>query len=122
MYFLNTNLPEERVKILLPGKELCKLPGDGQNVFKRSNINRYIERPSATLCNGKYSVLNNFCYAEFLAYYPLGNKSNKTCEYQPEELDDNVIENNHEECSYPPKIKLMILGETMRYRKVRRIL
>ena len=92
MYFLNTNLPEERVKILLPGKEICKLPGDGQNVFKRSNINRYIERPSATLCNGKYSVLNNFSYAEFLPYHPLGNKSNKGCEYQSDELGDNVIE------------------------------
>ena len=26
-----------------------------------------MERPSATFCNGKYSVLNDFCYAEFLA-------------------------------------------------------
>ena len=54
------------------------------------------------------SVLDYFCCAEFLAYYTLENKSSKTCEYQPDELDDNPIENNHEVCSYPIKIKLMI--------------
>ena len=67
-----------------------------------------MERPNVIFCNGEYSVLDNFCCAEFLAYYTLENKSSKTCEYQPDELDDNPIENNHEECSYPKKIKLMI--------------
>ena len=62
-----------------------------------------MERPSATLCNGKHIVSNNFCYAEFLTYYTLENKSNKACEYQSDKLDDNVIENNHEECSYQKK-------------------
>ena len=51
------------------------------------------ERPSATFCNEKYSVLNDFCYADFLAYYTLENKSNQICEYQPDELDNNLIEN-----------------------------
>ena len=59
---------------------------------------------------------------QFLAFYARENKSNKTSEYLPDELDDNLIENNHEECSYAKKIKLMISGETMRCRKVRRIL
>ena len=52
-----------------------------------------MERPSATICNGKYSVLDDFCYSDFLAYYTLENKSSKTSEYQPDELDDNLIEN-----------------------------
>ena len=81
-----------------------------------------MERQSAAFCNEKYIILDDFCYANFLAYYTLENNSNKTSEYQPDELDDNLIENNHEECPYPPKIKLIISGETMRYRKVRRIL
>ena len=46
-------------------------------------------------------------------------KTNKTCEYQSEDSDDNLIENHHAECSCPPKITLMISGETMRCRKVR---
>ena len=120
--FVNTNLPEERVKVLLSEKELSKLPDDSSNIFKKSNIDRYIERPNATFCHGKYSALNYFCYAEFLAYYTLESKSNNTCDYQPDELDDNLIKNNHKECSYPKQIKLMNSGEKMRCRKVRTIL
>ena len=41
--------------------------------------------------------------------YTRENKSSKTCEYQPDKLDDHLIENNHEECSPhlppPPKKK-----------------
>ena len=33
------------------------------------------------------------CYVEFLAYYTLENKSSNSCEYQPDELDDSLIEN-----------------------------
>ena len=58
-----------------------------------------MERPNATFCNGKYSILDSFCFTEFLAYYTLENKASKTGEYQPDEMDHNLIENNHEECS-----------------------
>ena len=30
----------------------------------------------------------------------------KTCGYQPDELDDNLIENSHEKRFYPPRTKL----------------
>ena len=109
-----TNPAEERVQVLLSEKKLSELPGDSPNIFKKSNIDRYMERSSAPFCNGKYSILDDFCCAEFLAYYTLENKSNKTGEYQPDELDEYLIQNNHEEFSYPPKISLMFLGETMR--------
>ena len=75
-YFVNTNLPEERVQVLVPEKELSELPDNSPNIFKRSNIDRFMERSSATFCNGKYSVLNDFCCPEFLAYYTLENKPN----------------------------------------------
>ena len=55
-----------------------------------------MEKPNSTFCSRKYSVLKDVCCAEFLAYYTLGNKSGKTCEYRPVELDDNLIENNDE--------------------------
>ena len=119
VYFVNTNLPEQRVQVLLAESEL---PDDSPNIFKKSNIDRYVERPSATYCNGKYSALNDFCYAEFLAYYTLENKSSNSREYQPDELDDSLIEKNHDESSYSKQIKLMISGERMRCHKVRRIL
>ena len=72
VYFVNINLPEERAQVLLPENELMEQPDD-----KKSNIDRYMERPSATFCNGNYVVLNGFCYAKFLVYYTLVNKSNK---------------------------------------------
>ena len=78
-----------------------------------------MKRPIATFCNGKYSVLNNFYYTEFLACYTLENKLSKTCEYQLDEFDDSLIEDNHEECSYPQQNELMISGETMRCHKVK---
>ena len=94
--FVDTNLLEKRIQILLPQKERSKLPKDSQNIFKRSNIDCYMEKPSATLCNGKYNVLNDFCYAEFLTYYTREDKSYLTCENYSDVLDDNLIESNRE--------------------------
>ena len=94
--FVDTNLLEKRIQILLPQKERSKLPKGSQNIFKRSNIDCYMEKPSATLCNGKYNVLNDFRYAEFLAYYTREDKSYLTCENYSDVLDDNMIESNHE--------------------------
>ena len=121
LYFVNKNLPDERVEILLSDKELNKLPENSPNVLKKSNINLYVERPGATFYNGKYSVLNDFCYAKILACYTRKNKSSNSCECQPDELNDSLIEKNHES-SYPKQMKFMISREGMRCRNVRRIL
>ena len=91
--FVNVNAPEERIQVLVSEKELSELPDDSSNIFKKSNNDYYLERPSATFLNGKYSILDDFCYAQFLAYYTFENKSSKTGEYQQ-------IENNYEECPY----------------------
>ena len=69
-----------------------------------------MEKLKGTFCNEKHKLLNNFCSAEFLAIYTLESKSCKTCEYKPDELDDNLIENNDVERSYPIRIKLMFSG------------
>ena len=80
-YFVNKNPPEEIVQVLLSGKELRKLATHNPNILKKSNIDRYIERSGGTFCSEKYSMLDGFCYAEYLRYYTLENKSRKTCEY-----------------------------------------
>lgn len=41
------------------------------------------------------SVFQTVFVTQFLVYCTFENKSNKTCEYEPEELDENPIENNH---------------------------
>ena len=101
VYFVNKNPSIGRVQVLLSENELRELTDNSPKIFKKSNIDRYLERPSATFCNGKYSILNDFCYAKFSASYALENKSSKTGEYQSDELNDILIENNHEECSHP---------------------
>ena len=100
----------------------CLFFVNSSNVFNKSNIDRYMWRLSAKSCNGKYRIWEDFCCKEFLTYYTFENKSSNTYHYQQDELDDNLIVNNHKECSYTPKIKLMISGETMLCRKVKQIL
>ena len=67
VYFVNANPPEEGVHVLFSEEELSELQDNSSNIFKNSNIDSYIERPSTTFCNEKYSILDDFCYAEFLA-------------------------------------------------------
>lgn len=53
MYFVNINLPEERNQVLHPESELSELPDDSLNVFKRSKIDHYMQRPV------EHSILEN---------------------------------------------------------------
>ena len=69
VYFSNSNLPDERVNVSFSEKEFSELPDDSPNIFQKLNIDRYMKRLSATFCNKKYSILEDFCYAEFLAYF-----------------------------------------------------
>ena len=55
-----------------------------------------MERPNATFCYAEYKQFSS-CRFE--------NKSTKTCEYQPDELD-----NNHKECSYRKKTFFFFRG------------
>jgi len=43
-------------------------------VFKKNNLDRYMDRPNQTFKRGKYIVLDSFCYAQFLAFYYLDKK------------------------------------------------
>ena len=43
MFYVNTNLPEERVRGLISEKELSELPNNSPNIFRKSNIERYIQ-------------------------------------------------------------------------------
>lgn len=66
VHFVCTNVPGEKTQVLLSKKELMKLPVDSSNIFKKLNIDRYIDRPNG----GKYNALFLiFTYAEFTKYY-----------------------------------------------------
>ena len=57
--FVNINALEERIQVLLFGKEFNEVTDYSPNVLI-FNVNRCVERPSATFCN-------DFCYAKFVA-------------------------------------------------------
>ena len=65
VYFINTNPPEERVQALLSEKELSELPDNSLNIFRKCNIDLYMERPSVTFCNGRCSILDDFVTQKF---------------------------------------------------------
>ena len=50
LYFVNTNVPNERIQLLLPQKGRSKLPEYNPNIFQRPNIDCYMEKGSA-FCN-----------------------------------------------------------------------
>ena len=59
-YFVNTSLPEEIIQALLPAKNLCKLPDDSPNIFKKSNIDRYIGKTKCIILQWKIQSFKSF--------------------------------------------------------------
>ena len=101
------------------------MPGDRTDTFKRNNINRYLARPSVSFCDGKYSILDSFCFTEFTAYCSLIYKpkeANEGEEYKPDLLPDSLVERNHENMNYLKIIKLINSNEKIQCRKVRPVL
>ena len=84
-----------------------------------------MDRPNHSFCQGRYSMLDSFCFAEFVSCYTFIYKPKEVDQnedYQPDALPDSLIEGNHNCCNYPKIIKLMNSNEKMRCRKVRRVL
>ena len=95
--FTNRNVPEKRFAVCLREDEISDLPEDSKEIFKRNMMDRYIDRPNADYENGKYAVLDSMRFVEFLRYYSLAKKNhNLDNDYQPEELTNKVIEENHD--------------------------
>ena len=84
-------------------------------------IDRYVDRPNSSFLNGKCSILDRFCYAEFLAhYYLLPKTSNDSVnDSQPAVLEELLLEINHNACNYPSTIPLMNSKEKLKCRKVK---
>ena len=114
--FANSNVPLKRFRICLSKTEIEKLPEESTVVFKRNMLDRYCDRPDSTFANGRYFVLDSFCFAQFLRYYSLKHTEINDC--QPNELTDDLIESNHPLINYPKTIPLMNSSEKLNCRKV----
>ena len=122
--FINTNMPEKRFRVFRSEEELNELPEDSTDVFMRNTMDRYVDRPNATFQNGKYSVVDAMCLAEFASYYYLPSRKNIVeDDYQPEVFEDQYVEENHTAPSYPKKLPLMNdRKEVMQCRKVKLVM
>ena len=58
-----------------------------------------METQDSRFCNGKYSVFKQFLICKIFSIVQAKKKSNKTSEYHPDEVDNNLIENKHKDCS-----------------------
>ena len=104
--YANNNLPEKRYRMCLSEDEIKALPDDSTDIFKQNMIDRYVDRSNSLFANGKYAILDSFCFAEFLRYYCLAPKGIEN-DCQPEKLDDQVTEVIHADSGYPKLISLM---------------
>ena len=85
-------------------------------------MDRYIDRPNLSFKRGKYSILDKFCFADFVAFYTLDTKTKDYVnDNQPEIFFDDVACDNSE-LNYPKLVPLMTSTEKMRCRNVKRII
>ena len=59
--FINTNLPNNRIRMIKSKKELDLLPDHSTGIFKKSITDRYMDRPTC----GKFGSLKTVCLAQF---------------------------------------------------------
>ena len=100
------------------------LPEDSRDIFKRNMVDWYIDCPNIASFGGKYSILDPFCYADFLRFYYVASNTKFTeNDYQPEELSYELIEDIHNiDHIYPKVIPLMSSKEKLKCRKVSYVL
>ena len=69
-----------------------------------------MHRPNHSFCQGRYNMLDYFCFAEFFSCYKLIFKPKEVDRndyFQPDTLRDSLIEDNHNCSNYSKMIKLM---------------
>ena len=86
--FANSNLPDNRYRIFKTEEEILNLADDETNVFKRNMLDRYLDRPNTSFKNGKFSMIDSICYAEFLKNYTVDKKPNENDENEEHEVAD----------------------------------
>ena len=98
-------------------QEISKLPDESEDIFKKSMLDRYMDRPEEKFQNWKFPSVNSLCYAEFLRFYYVSIISNEN-DSQSVELSDDILEKILAVTShYPPIIPLMSSPDQLKCRK-----
>ena len=116
--FANTNIPENRFKILHFQQEINESPDESEDIFQKNMFDRYMDRPDEKFQNGKLASLHSLCYAEFLRYYYVSNISNEN-DWQSLDFTDDMLETNIALTShYPSAFSLMSSSEQLKCQKI----
>jgi len=118
--FANSNLPENRCRILKSEEDISNMEEGETDIFKKNMLERYMNRPDRNFKKGKYAALDNLCYAQFLANYYLDSKKSKEEEndYQPEVLEEII----NDLSTLPKSVPLMVGKEYLKLRKTKCVL
>ena len=116
--FVNTGLPQERLRIGKCQQELEELDDDSTDIFKSNIIERYSDRPH---------TVDHLCLAESAAHYYKEYKKNPDEEndVQPNVLSDDLVESQHVRASdliLPKTIELIISKEITNCRKIKAVI
>ena len=116
--FVNTGLPQERLRIAKCQQELEELDDDSTDIFKSNIIERYSDRPH---------TVEHLCLAEFAAHYYKEYKKNldEENDVQPNVLSDDLVESQHIQASdsvLPKTIELTNSKEIMKCRKIKAVI
>ena len=95
--FINTNLPNNRIRMIKSKEELVLLPENSTDIFKKSIIDRYMDR----LTCGKSASLKTVCLAQFASLYY--KKTSSGNDYQPNILEENIGKENNCNTTLPKK-------------------
>ena len=86
--FTKTNLPHNGIRMIKYKKELELLSSNSTDIFKKSIIDRYMDRPTC----GKFALLKVACLAQFASLYY--KKTSSDNNYQPNVLEENIEKGN----------------------------
>ena len=88
------NFTDKRYRILKSELEVEELAEDSEELFRRTMLDRYIDRPNPTFLKRKFATCDNICFASFCANYVLEMNKN---DWQSVVLDESRNGTNHNE-------------------------
>ena len=114
--FINTNIPDERIRKLRPKKELEMLSPDSDDIFLRNDQLKYADRPNTSFQQSRFAAVDNLCFAEFMSYFTRTNReSPNDCKYAEDYQPDQLIEENQtsrvEQSTLPDHFFLMTMKD-----------
>lgn len=75
-------------------------------LLKENMVDRDVVRPDEGFCNGRYGIINKFCFGEFLRFCYIASSANEN-DWQSMRLKIELLEANSPGISYPTVIPLI---------------